>query len=364
MKRNALGILFLVITISLLGLLFVFEASTAESYQLFSHPYHFLQSQSQWLGIGLLGMAATAFFPPKFWKKISPILYVISLISLIMVFIPGIGVKLNGASRWFSLGGLVLVQPIEIVKLSIILFFASWMSKHQKLIPFLFLTLLPVGLLLLQPDLGSTLIILSIAWGMFFIAGGKLKYLGSLLLFGLLAIGLLVLGSSYRRQRLMTFLNPELDPLGSSFHIRQITLALGRGGWFGQGLGQSAQKYKYIPEASSDSIMSIVGEEVGFLGFSFILGLYLILFLLIYKSAKQQKQNSFAQLTIVGILIWISSQTILNLAAIVALVPLTGIPLPFFSYGGSSLVMVLCATGIVIRLSNAKIKNKTKHKKY
>jgi cell division protein FtsW len=350
-------LLFITTVISLIGLLFVFESSTAESFSTFGHPYHYVQSQAAWLVVGFLTLITSSFIPIKFWKKISPLLFIITLIALVMVFVPGFGLKLNGARRWFSFFGLVTIQPVEIAKFSIVTFFAAWMSKHQKLIPLLFLTALPVSLLLLQPDLGSTLIVLAIAMGMYFIAGGKMKYILLISGIGLTLVLAAIFSSEYRMKRVSTFFNPELDPLGSSFHIRQITLALGRGGIMGQGIGESKQKYNYIPEASSDSILAIVAEEVGFVGSFIIISLFTSYFFIAYKIAIKFSSDSFEHILTMGILIWISSQTLLNIAAVVALVPLTGMPLPFFSYGGSSLVMVMLATGVLAKLSKIKQKS-------
>lgn len=357
---NGLILFALTAIISLLGLLFVFESSVAESFNTFGHPYHYVQSQAMWLMIGFVLMIVGSFIPIKLWQKMSPAIFALGILSLIMVFIPGFGLKLNGASRWFSLFGLVTIQPVEFAKFSTIIFFAAWMSKHQRLLPFLFLTSIPITLLMLQPDLGSTLIFVSIALGLFFIAGGRVGSILTLSGAGLLLVTLAILSSSYRMQRVQTFFNPELDPLGSSFHIRQITLALGRGGLFGQGIGESKQKYNYIPEASSDSILAIVAEEIGFVGTIAIISLYLCLFIVIYKIATKYKTNSYEYMLTTGILIWISSQTLLNIAAVVALVPLTGIPLPFFSSGGSSLVMVMLATGVLIKLAKSNKENERK----
>lgn len=342
-------ILFLTILISLIGLFFVFEASVAESFSAFGHQYHFISLQAKWFVVGLFAMIFSSLLPYKFWQKTAPIWYFLGLVLLVLVFIPGLGVSLNGASRWINFG-LVRLQPIEFFKFSLIIYFASWMSKTQKLSSFVFLTGVPTILILLQPDLGSLLIVLWVAFGMYFLAGGHLKKLSLVSFIGVLLLIIVILLSPYRMKRLKTFLNPESDPLGASFHIRQITLALGNGGWFGQGLGNSRAKYAYIPEASSDSIFAIVAEEIGVVGAVIIIFLYILLFYFIYKSLKKVPVKSFAYLLGYGILLWISGQAILNLAAIVALVPLTGLPLPLFSYGGSSLVMILFSIGILLRL--------------
>jgi len=343
-------ILFLLaIVISLIGLFFVFEASVAEAFQKFGNQYYFVSQQSVWLMVGIVMMTIASFLPVKIWQYLATYFYIASILMLVLVFIPGIGKEINGASRWFEIFGFTF-QPVEAVKLGVIFFYAKWMNKHQKITPFLFLTGIPTVLIMLQPDMGSTLILICIAFGMLFLAGGDIKKFSLMSFLGVLAIFLLILVQPYRLRRLTTFLNPESDPLGASFHIRQITLALGNGGLLGQGIGKSRQKYSYIPEASTDSIFAIVAEEVGFVGSIVIIGLYFSFFLTGFRIVKKQKKKSFEFLLAAGILIWISSQVLLNLSAVVALVPLTGLPLPLFSYGGSALVMVLLAIGIVISL--------------
>jgi len=270
--------------------------------------------------------------PFSIWKKVSPWVFLGSIILLLCVFIPGLGKSVNGAHRWIVLAGITL-QPVEIVKFGMIIFFATWMEKHHKLLPFLFLTLLPVGLLLLQPDMGSALIVIAIAFGIYYLAGAPYRIFLAIGGAGIALLVLAVMISPYRLRRLTTFINPESDPLGASFHIRQITLALGSGGIWGQGIGQSRQKFSYLPEASTDSIFAIIGEEVGFIGSALILFLFAIFLHLAGKVVNKTEQGSFANLLAGGILVWLAMQITLNLAAIVALVPLTGIPLPFFSYG-------------------------------
>jgi cell division protein FtsW len=196
-----------------------------------------------------------------------------------------------------------------------------------------------------------------VAVGIYFLAGAKMDFLIKLLIGGAIVLSLAVIVSPYRLKRVTTFLNPEADPLGASFHIHQITLALGNGGWFGRGLGQSRQKFSYIPEASTDSIFAIVAEEVGFIGSFFLLSLFAGYLWLSYRIWRQLEKGSFAYLLAGGIMIWIGIQICLNLAAIVALVPLTGIPLPFFSYGGTALVMVLFGTGILLGIGRTTATN-------
>lgn len=344
-----LSLMILVVILALLGLLFVFEASVAEAFTTFGDQYHFLKQHAAWLGLGLAGMTIASFIPLQLWEKLSRPLFVMSLIFLVMVFLPGIGRELNGAHRWIFLGS-VRFQPIEVVKFSLIVYFASWLSKHQRLGPFLFTIGLPSVLLLLQPDLGSLLVLVSVAVAMYFVAGGKLAHLLAISSIGVGLVSLAVLTSSYRWERLQTFLNPASDPLDSGFHMRQITLALGRGGLFGQGIGNSRQKFSYIPEASTDSIFAIITEEVGLVGSLVFLILFGLMFTMMVKTIGRAPSRSFAQLLGWGIFSWIAVQALLNLSAVVSLVPLTGIPLPFISYGGTSLVMILFATGVLLRI--------------
>ncbi len=338
------------ILLSLIGLLFVFEASVAEAFTTFRDQYHFVRAQSLHFALGMVALTVGYFMPGRIWRLLSPLLYGGGILLLLLVFLPGIGREFNGAHRWLFIGGQV-IQPIEFVKFSLTIFFASWMVRHQRMGPFLLLTALPVGLVLLQPDLGSAMLLTAIAFGMFFVAGGKVLPLLGVGAIVLVLLSFFIMMSDYRRQRVMTFINPELDPLGSSFHIRQITLALGRGGILGQGIGNSNQKFSYIPEASTDSIFAIVAEEVGFVGSVAILALFGVYFWSGYQVVTHSPQDEFSQLVGMGVLIWVGAQLILNLAAVAALVPLTGVPLPFFSYGGSSLIMILFASGLLLHTS-------------
>lgn len=352
-KRTALlwpTLLAVTIILSLLGLFFVFESSTAESYIKYSHQYHFIKAQGISFLLGFVALIAAFCTPMWIWKKISIVLFFASILLLLSVFIPGVGIELNGAQRWILINGRSF-QPIEFMKLSMVLFFANYLSKKVNIKSFLFFTSLISVILLLQPDMGSLLIVIWIAFGMFFVAGGSISEMLLTCCAGGIILLLLVLTSSYRMRRLKTFFNPEQDLLGASFHIQQIKLALGNGGLIGQGIGNSKQKLLYIPEASSDSIFAIMAEEIGFVGSLFILFLYSLYFYVAYQIARKLPPGSFNQLVAYGILLWISGQTFINLGAIVSLIPLTGLPLPFFSYGGSSLITVLFGSGILARLA-------------
>ncbi len=348
-NHSAQAILISTAVLTVLGVFFVFHASVVESYRDFGTVFHFIRQHLVWLTLGWIVLGCTYLVPLQVWQKTSAWSYLVAVILLILVFVPGIGKTVNGASRWISIAGFGL-QPVEILKFSIVIFFSSWMQNHQKLAPFLFLTCLPSALLMLQPDLGSALIVLTISFGIYFVSGAPIKKLLLISLLALILISILTAFSPYRMKRITTFLNPESDPLGSSFHIRQITLGLGSGGLYGLGFGQSRQ-VSYIPEASTDSIFAVIAEEVGFVGSVIIILFYLNYLVFGIRVVRSCSTNSLEYLLASGIVIWITSQTLINLASIVALVPLTGVPLPFISYGGTALVLVMGATGILLKIS-------------
>ncbi len=347
--------IFFVLTLVLLtiGSIFVLEASVAESFTTFGDQYFLFRQHITGLIIGAVVFLLGFFTPAKLWIKFGPALYICGLLALLAVFIPGIGLELNGAKRWISIGGMRL-QSVEFFKFGLIAFYSNWLVKHQRLSAVLTTIAPAILVIILQPDLGSLLLVLSIAFSLYFIAGGSTKQLVLMAAMGIPLILLIILMSPYRRDRVLTFLNPESDPLGSSFHIRQITLALGRGGAFGQGLGNSSQKYAYIPEASTDSIFAIIAEELGYFGSTLIIGTFLVYILVGYQVISRAQPETKIRYLGLGLLSWIAAQIILNLSAVVGLVPLTGVPLPFFSYGRSALIMVLLATGIILKIGYTK----------
>lgn len=350
MKNYSTLALFWLSTILLasLGLLFLFEASVAESFITFDDQYHLVRQQAIGMGAGLCIALITWLIPLQWWQKASVFMYWGSIVLLAAVFIPGIGLTLNGAARWISLGGIV-VQPVEFVKIALIIYFSSWLQTHQRLGPFATLTAIPLALLLLQPDVGSLLIVSVCAISVFYISGGKIFDLLKLGLLSLPVLAITIIMQPYRMERITTFLNPGQDLRDTGFHVRQISLALGRGQLWGAGLTNSIQRYSWVPEASSDSIFAIVAEEVGFIGSLAIIALF-GLYILSGSKLAAASGSPYAQVLGFSLVLWIAAQCILNLAAVVQLVPLTGIPLPFFSYGRSSLLMVWFATGLISRI--------------
>ena len=296
-----------------------------------------------------MGLFVTSNIHYSFWKKIATPLFFGSLILLIAVLIPGVGQKFLGAKRWLILGP-VSVQPSEIVKLTLILYLAKLAEKEKSALAFFLPPFIVAGLIMLQPDLGTTIVVMGIAFSQILISGVNFLHMAGALAIGALSSLLLIITSAYRRARLMTFLGQTQDPLGSDYHIRQILLALGSGGLWGVGLGASRQKYLFLPEAATDSIFAVIAEETGFLGGSVIIILFFALIMTGIKIAREAP-DKFSQVLAVGIISWISFQTILNIGSVVGLTPLTGVPLPFFSYGGSALTMLLISTGILLNIS-------------
>ena len=347
---------FLVIALSLIGLFFVFEASTVESFKLFGHQYHFFKQQASWLLVSFVVFLLSSRIKVKYFEKFALHFYILNILLLILTLIPGIGLKLNGARRWISLPFGTL-QPVEIFKFVLINFYAYLLSKKLDLKSFLFFLLWPIILILLQPDFGSLMILVASSLIVYFLSGANFKLLSILFAGGFLLALLVVLLSPYRRERLTTFLNPEQNALADSYHVRQITLALGGGSWLGRGIGNSQQKYSYVPEASSDSIFAIVAEEVGFVGSFVIIALFACYFILANTMVKNRDLSKYEYLLYYGILAWIAIQLLFNLSAVVVLLPLSGMPLPFFSQGGSSLLMLFFASGVLLSIvRHAKLK--------
>ncbi len=343
--------LFAVFVLSLFGILMVYDSSVAIAIRDFGNQYYYVREQIKWLVAGYIVLTVFSVVDYHYWHKIILPMLMGTLVLLLAVFLPGIGVQALGAHRWINFGFFIL-QPAELAKLVLVMYLSAWFSVRERGRFFAFLLLLGmvVGLVLLEPDLGTSIIIVSIAILLYFASGAPVWHFG--IIVPVLAIGVLGLAilSPYRMARLTTFLHPEQDTLGSSYHIHQALLALGSGGWFGVGIGQSRQKYEYLPEANTDSIFAIIGEEIGFVG---AIGVILVFIFLCWRGFRIAKRASdtFGKLLALGVTSWIAVQTIINLSAMVALMPLTGVPLPFISYGGSSLIILFAGVGILLNIS-------------
>jgi len=351
MKRIDISLLISVIILTFFGLFMIYDASSFVAFRDFGDKYHYLKDQFIWI---IVGLGALTFFSIFDYRRLYTLAFPIlcgALALLILVFIPGIGVKLLGAHRWIDTG-VFLLQPAEFVKLALAIYLAAWFSNKEKgrLPAFLLLMGLVLGLIMLEPDMGTTVVILSEALIIYFLSGANVFYFSIIVpLMGLLGFIFIKL-SPYRAKRLEAFLNINSTLESSSYHVKQILIAFGSGGLLGVGLGNSLQKYAYLPESTTDSIFAIIAEELGFVGAVLLIIFFIFIISRCFRIAANAKDN-FGKLLAGGITTFLAVQAIINLAAQTVLVPLTGIPLPFISYGGSSLIIDLTSIGILLNIS-------------
>lgn len=339
-----------VAVLSVFGLLMVFDSSQFEAFQDLGDKYYFIKQQLMWTVLGFFSLGFFSFFDYHRLQKIALPFFLFSLLLLLLVFIPGLGISAGGAHRWLKVAFLT-IQPAEIVKLSTIIFLAILFQKNIKAMPFLVIFgLVNIIVGIFQKDMGSSIVFSMITLGMYFLAGANIFYFLGVLLIGFISFIGFIVSSSYRRQRVLAFLDPFSDPQGFSYHISQVLIALGSGGLLGLGIGESRQKFAYIPEVTTDSIFSVVGEEFGFVGSVFLISLIGFLVLRAFKISKSAP-DTFGHLLAAGLALWLGSQAAVNLGAMVSLIPLTGVPLPFISYGGSALLANLIAVGILLNIS-------------
>lgn len=332
------------------GLIMVYDAAVVQAFKDTGDKYYYIKQQLVWMGLGIVTLISFTFFNYQFLRKLALPMLLVSLVLLLAVFIPGLGYSAGGAHRWLNLGP-INIQPAEIIKLTSIIFFASLFEKRVRTFPFLsvvFVVSFIIGIL--QRDLGSTVVFFLTSAFIYFFAGAPVKYILSVLPVGLIGFLIFVLSADYRKNRILAFLDPFADPQGYSYHISQVLIAIGSGGFFGLGISQSRQKFEYIPEVTTDSIFAVVGEELGFVGSMFLISLFVFLVFKGFKIA-QNCDEPFGKLLAFGLTSWLGLQTIINLGAMVSIFPLTGVPLPFISYGGSALLANLMAVGILLNIS-------------
>lgn len=339
------------VILTLIGLFFVFEASSVRSFTEYKDSFYYLKLQAVWM---VSGLVVLAFFATLDYHKLyyfSFILMFGTVLLLMAVLIPGFGISAGGARRWIDLG-IFTLQPTELAKFSVIVYLASWFINRERKRFFSFIILLGslMFLIILQPDMGTAIIVFFLSIIIYFLAGIELYYLIFLIPAAVAGFFLLVKISPYRLQRLTAYLNPQADPLGIGYHVNQILISLGAGGLLGRGLGASRQKYLFLPEAHTDSIFAIIAEEFGFAGSFFLILLYLILLYTIY-SAIERAPDRFGKLLAGGIFAYFGLQIAINLGGMAGLIPLTGVPLPFISYGGSNLLVSYALCGILINVS-------------
>ena len=352
----------LVIDIFLLlgiGLVMVLSASSPSALAKNDNSYYYFIRQLVFAVLGIFAMFAISRVDYRKYQKFYKQAYWLSIILLVAVLV--VGKEINGAKRWIFITNKFSFQPSELVKILIIIFYAEFLSRDRKELPYFwkgmikhFLCVAPIAvLLLLQPHLSATMVILSIVVIMMIVAGCKLKdFIIACLIVGVPGLAGLIAFEPYRLQRFATFLDPFKDKTGSGWQVVQSLYAIGSGGIFGVGLGESKQKYLYIPEPQNDFIFSIIAEELGFVGCTIILILFAIL---IWRGVliAMKAPDMFGSLVAIGITSMIAVQVILNVAVVTSSIPATGIPLPFFSYGGTALFVLLCEMGILLNISRA-----------
>lgn len=309
------------------------------------------------LGLGLMGMYFCWKINYKFWRKYSLFVFLLAILLTAAVFIPALGWRHGGALRWIELGNFSF-QPVEVLKFGFIIYFAAWLSWVKNkvinfkfgILPFGIMLAIIAGILLKQPDTKSFILIVVTGLSMLFISGIPLRYILGIGLIVSIVLGSLVFFNPYLQKRVKTFINPASDPKGSSYQIQQSLIAFGSGGLFGRGLGQSIQKFGYLPEPQGDSIFAVLGEELGFVGTISVICLYLLFTLRGFKIANNSP-DLFSRLLVSGIVILITVQSFMHIASNTGVFPLTGVPLPFMSLGGTALMVYLSAMGIIFQVS-------------
>jgi cell division protein FtsW len=312
-------------------------------------------------GLGLLIGSFVVWFTSKvdynIWKKYAFYIFFLGLIAVGLVFVPGLGFSHGGATRWLSLGPFSF-QPVELFKIGFVIYFAAWLGYTKTEIkkmkaniwPLLLLFLGGVFLLIKQPDTKSLILMVATGSTMAYLAGLPKKYIAGMFLVGIIGFGGLIYTKPYLLDRIQVFLDPSIDPQGSSFQLQQSLIAIGSGGVFGRGLGQSIQKFSYLPEPQGDSIFAVMGEEFGFVGSTFVILLYLAFIGRAFWIARRSPDN-FGKLAVSGLAILMFAQSFLNIFSITGLFPLTGVPLVFMSHGGSALIISLFAVGVILSVS-------------
>jgi cell division protein FtsW len=357
LEEYDLVIMLMAIALTCFGVVMVYSSSNIMAAKRFHDGFFFLKRQGIFAVVGFALMLGVMNIDYRFWKKMAVPALLLCLVLLVLVLIPGIGGKAGGASRWIKLPGFNL-QPSEMAKLALIMYMAYSLDKKQDkvksfangIVPYMIILAILIGCLALQPDLGGALTLVAVAMTMLFAAGTRLSHIISMIL---LAMPLLAykLSRGYHKGRMEAWTNPWSDPEGKGFQIIQSWLALGTGGVFGQGLGEGKQKLFYLPEANTDIILSVVGEELGFLGVVVIIGMF---FLLVQRAMRISvaAPDTFGRFLALGIAVLFGIEATVNMGVVTGLLPTKGLALPFISYGGSSLLISLFAVGILLNISS------------
>jgi cell division protein FtsW len=340
-----------------IGLVMVLSASSVQSQRESGSTWSIFTRQAMWAVVALGVLYAVARVDYRFWRRVIPLLLVGAFGLLLVVLIPGVGIRVNGARSWLGVGPLRL-QPAEVVKLTLLLFTADLLARrHDRmddwrltLMPVLTVVGLAVVLMMLQPDLGSTIVMGAIVLAVLFVAGVPLGWLTGVSTLGFAGALVLALGKTYRRNRLLAFLHPSKDPSNTSYQINQSLTGVASGRWFGLGLGESRAKWGFLPNAHTDFIFAIIAEELGLVGALLVVGLFLA-FAVFGVRAALHAPDRFGMLVASGVTAWILTQAFVNIGGVVGILPITGLTLPFISFGGTSLVVTMAATGLLLNVA-------------
>lgn len=352
-------LLWLSLGLAMVGFIMVTSASMPVAQRYTGDPFFFAKRDAIYMALALGAALVTLRFPMEMWQRYSPIILIMAIVMLLVVLVPGIGSSVNGASRWISLGP-VNIQPAEASKLALFFYLASYLVRKVDEVrnnfwgfckPMGVMVILAV-LLLAQPDLGSVVVLFVITLGMLFLAGAKLWQFLAIIGSGVFAVGLLIVAEPYRLRRVTSFWDPWADPFGAGYQLTQSLMAFGRGEFLGQGLGNSVQKLEYLPEAHTDFIFAIIGEELGYLGVVLVL---LMVFFVAFRAMQIGRRaleigQRFSGFLACEIGIWFSFQTLVNVGAAAGILPTKGLTLPLISYGGSSLLVMSTAIVLLLRI--------------
>ncbi len=349
-------LLIAVVLLSIIGTIFIYSASCFSAQKTYNDKFYFVKKQVIGILLGTVVMTLTSIYDYNKLKKFTPYISIVSFLLLILVFVPGVGVENYGAKRWIGFGGITL-QPSEIAKFSLILFSATYVSKNPEKIK-TFAGILPVlafggatcFLIIIEPNMSITVCVLLLMITMLFCAGMKIKHFFYLIIPAIIAGIALILAEPYRLNRLMAFINPWSNPKGEGYQLLQSLYALGSGGWFGVGLFNSRQKYSFLPFAESDFILSVIGEEIGFVGLFFF---FALLFFIVYRGLKiaSKSKNIFGYILAIGITMIFGIQTLVNALVVTGSIPPTGLPLPLVSSGNTSIIIFMAEMGILFNIS-------------
>jgi len=358
LEKYDLMIILIAIALTCFGVVMVFSASAVTADKRLHDSFFYLKRQGGFAVVGFIIMLVTMHVDYHVWRRWAVPILLLSLVLLGAALVPGIGGSAGGSSRWIKLFAGFRFQPSEFAKIALIMYMAFSLDRKQDKIKsfgagflsYMIILMLLLALLLQQPDLGSAVTLFLVAFIMLFAAGARLSYILSVILLSIPFLYYLVMNVAYRRKRITAFLHPELDPLNTGYQITQSLMALGSGGLFGQGLGEGKQKLFYLPEAHTDFILAVIGEELGFVGVIVIVGLFFLLIMRSFRVAAEAK-DVFGRFLALGIAVLLGVESTFNMAVVTGMSPTKGLALPFISYGGSSLVISLFAVGILLNIS-------------